>query len=111
MRLVVECVRQRVAVIPTMFIPTHIGMWIGGFLATIVKSTSLSNPSPCKKCGCSIYWAASLIIVRLPKTAETISWKDITLSHTFQVLAMTSGKRLDESGNYKNMEVKCEDNT
>jgi hypothetical protein len=111
MRLVVECVRQRVAVIPTMFIPTHIGMWIGGFLATIVKSTSLSNPSPCKKCGCSIYWAASFVIARLPKVVEAIWWRCMRLPRTSQVFALANGKQLDESGNYKNMEVKCEDNT
>jgi len=33
------------------------------------------------------------------------------LPRTFQVLAMTKSEVLDESSNYKNLEVKYEDNT
>ena len=45
------------------------------------------------------------------RSDEAISWRGMRLPRTFQVLAMTKSEALDESSNYKDQEVKYEDNT
>jgi len=54
---------------------------------------------------------ARLVPSEARELAEAISWRGRRLPRTFQVLAMTKNEVPDESGNYKNLEVKYEDNS